>query len=74
MLTLFRIATGDNWNGILEVRKQKKVYDLWVNNKLMSVDTSETLWFLNFASDIFVPLQDLSLDALKVPTYNEDVN
>ena len=21
MLTLFRIATGDNWNGILEVRK-----------------------------------------------------
>jgi len=24
MLTLFRIATGDNWNGILEVRKQKK--------------------------------------------------
>ena len=30
MLTLFRIATGDNWNGILEVSEYKKNMEiLW---------------------------------------------
>ena len=40
MLTLFRIATGDNWNGILEVSKSKKnieiLWDCHLGNLLNS--------------------------------------
>ena len=40
MLTLFRIATGDNWNGILEVSEYKKnieiLWDRHLDNLLNS--------------------------------------
>ena len=34
MLTLFRIATGDNWNGILEVSEYKKNMEILCDRHL----------------------------------------
>ena len=44
MLTLFRIATGDNWNGILEVSEYKKNIEILWDRHLDNLLNSNSIY------------------------------